>query len=301
MKPISAAAICMILASPALALDVQKVTDNTYALVGDLGQRSPENLGNNATFGVVITDAGVVLMDPGGSWQGAREIRDTIAGLTDQPVVYVVNTGGQDHRWLGNGFWKAQGATIIASADAVADQADRGSFQLSFLSQLIGDALTGTEPVQADITFDTDYSFDLGGVTFELHHEGGAHTPGDSFVWVPSASTVFTGDIVYVTRILGIGEQSNTLEWLDSFAALEATGADHVVPGHGRATDMATARADTRDYLVNIRARIGALMDEGGDIIASPGIDQSAFSYLLNFDQLAGRNAQQVYAEMEFE
>ena len=52
--------------------EVQTVTDGVYALVGPKVQRSGENLANNATFGVVVTDEGVVLMDLGGSWKGAE-------------------------------------------------------------------------------------------------------------------------------------------------------------------------------------------------------------------------------------
>lgn len=123
--------------------------------------------------------------------------------MTDEPVKYVINTGGQDHRWLGNGSWKAQGAQIIASDDAVADQQAHGSMQMTALGQFLGNALEGTDPVHADITFDDSYSLDFGGTVFEIIHPGAAHTPGNSFVWIAEKETLFTGDIVYVERILG--------------------------------------------------------------------------------------------------
>ncbi len=44
---------------------IQRVTDSVYALVGEMVQRSPQNLANNATFGVVVTEDGVLLIDPG--------------------------------------------------------------------------------------------------------------------------------------------------------------------------------------------------------------------------------------------
>ena len=75
----------------------------------------------------------------------------------------------------------------------------------------------------------------------------------------------------------------------------------HIVPGHGGATDLATARRDTYDYLVNLRTQIGALIDAGGDIMDAPGIDQSDWSTLDQFDSLAGRNAQTTYEQMEWE
>ena len=64
---------------------------------------------------------------------------------------------------------------------------------------------------------------------------------------------------------------------------------------------MQTATADTYDYLINLRSVMGEHMDGGGEIIESVNVDQSHFSYLAQFDQLAKRNAQQVFSEMEFE
>ncbi len=289
-------------AAPVLALDVVPVADGVYALVGDLSQRSPENLGNNATFGVVVTNEGVVLMDAGAGWKAAAEIDAVIDTFTDQPVRYVINTGGQDHRWIGNNYWQAQGATVIASADAVVDHKNRGSLEMTGLGVLVGaEGLAGTEPSYADVTFDTSYTLSLGGIELEITHAGQAHTPGDSFIWMPSTGAVFGGDIVYVERILGIGDQSHSGSWITVFEAMAALEPKVVVPGHGNPVPLATATADTYDYLVNLRTQMGAYIDDGGDIIDSVNVDQAAFSYLANFEGLAKRNAQQVFSEMEWE
>ena len=300
MKILAFAAF-LLSALPAHALDIQKVTDGVFAIVGPLDQRSPDNLANNATFGLVVTDDGAVLIDTGGSWLGAEELHAAVREVTDQPVKFVINSGGQDHRWIGNDYWQQQGADVIASNEAVADHKDRGSVQMTGLSVLLDDKLAGTVPAYADITFDTEYSFELGGVAFEITYAGQAHTPGDSFIWVPSASTIFTGDIVYMERILGIGGQSHSGTWIEVFEAVAAMNPTHIVPGHGAPTDLAGATADTYDYLVNLRTQMGVYIDNGGDIIDSVNVEQGAFSYLENFEGLAKRNAQQVYSEMEWE
>lgn len=286
------------------AFEVQRVTDTVFALVGEMVQRSPENLANNATFGVIVTDAGLVLVDPGGTYTGARRLHEVIRReVSEQPVVLVINTGGQDHRWLGNGYWKERGARIVASTAAVADQRERVRDQLLALDALVGAAgAKGTEPVYADQTFEADLGLEIGSVHLELHHRGQAHTPGDSFVWLPDERVLFAGDIVYVERMLGVGAQSSSRTWIEVFEALARFEPDHLVPGHGHATTLERARADTYDYLVFLRAAVGDLLDQGLGMERVGDIDQmTAFGYLRVADQIAGRNAQRVYEEMEFE
>lgn len=288
---------------PAFAdvLEVQPVTEGVWAIVGPKEQRAGVNLANNATFGLVVTDEGAVLMDPGGSWKGAEALHDTIRSLTDQPVKFVIDTGGQDHRWLGNGYWQAQGATVIASDAAVADHHARADLQMMGLGQFLGEGLAGTEPAYAEVTFADSHNFDLGGLSFQITHPGAAHRPGDSFVFVPQKGTVFTGDIVYVARILGVGEQSSITDWPAAFVAVAATEASHVVPGHGHATTMDRARADTYDYLMNLRDKVGALIEDGGGLSAAATVDQSAFPGPEQFDSLSRKNAEVAFVQMEFE
>ena len=286
----------------AAMLEVHHVAPHVWALEGPAENRNAENLGNNATFGLIETPDGAVLIDPGGSFKGAAAIDAVISQLTDQPVKYVIDTGGQDHRWLGNGYWQAKGAQVIAAQAAVDDHADRASMQLTILSQLIGsDGLDGTLPSAPDIVFEGGYDLTLGGTLIQIRNPAPAHTPGDSFVWLEDSKTVFTGDIVYVGRVLGMMDFSSSLDWLEAFETMAALEPEHLVPGHGPATTLAVATADTYDYLVNLRTQMGAHIEEGGDIIEAVKVDQSAFAHLAQFDALAGRNAQRVFEEMEWE
>lgn len=288
--------------SGADALRLQPVSDHVYTVVGPLGNRTPENLGNNATFGFVVTEAGVVLIDAGGTYRGAAALHDVIRQVTDRPVKLVINTGGQDHRWLGNGYFRERGARIIASERAVEDQRNRVQDQFFMLGNLVGEqVLTGTDEAYADETFAERKTLTFGGVTFELRYVGPAHTPGDSIVWLPEERVVFTGDIVYVERMLGVMPYSSSRHWIAAFREMAALEPETVVPGHGPACDLEKARADTLDYLVFLRESVGRFMDAGGGITEVGTLDQSRFDYLVNSDSLAGRNAQQVYQEMEWE
>jgi glyoxylase-like metal-dependent hydrolase (beta-lactamase superfamily II) len=283
-------------------LTTHKLAENAYALVGPLTNRNAQNLGNNASFGVLITDEGVVLIDPGATYKGAQMIDAAIRKLTDKQVTLVINTGGQDHRWLGNGYFKAQGARIIASEKAVADQKARYRDQLIALANLVGpEGIEGTEAAYADETFADQTALTLGKLRMELRHAGPAHTPGDSFVWLPEQKILFSGDIVYMDRMLSIGPQSAHRSWIDAFDALADLEPEIVVAGHGDPATLTKATADSRDYLVFLRQAVIDLMERGGGIEDVGTIDQSRFSYLANYDELKGRNAQRVYEEIEWE
>ena len=291
-----------VMAAGAPVMELQQVDEDVYALVGPFGNRTPENLGNNSTSGFVITSDGVVLIDSGGSYRGAAVIAELIGQVTDHPVRLVINTGGQDHRWLGNGYFKQRGARIVTSQAAEEDHHARAQDQLFALENLIGEkALAGTDPVHADETFEDELTIEHGGVTFELKRVGPAHTPGDLLVWLPEKQVVFAGDVVYMGRLLGVQSYSNSAGWLEAFKQLEALQPRVIVPGHGPASDLAAARADTRDYLEFLREAVGTFMDEGGDISQIGSLDQTRFSHLHSFDSLKGRNAQQVFQEMEWE
>jgi len=283
-------------------LKLQKVTRDVYAIVGELGNRTAANLGNNATFGFVVTTEGVVLIDSGGTYQGAQEIEQLIKTVTDKPVVKVINTGGQDHRWLGNGYFKRQGAQIIASEDAVNDQKARTQDQFIMLGNLVGNkGMESTDATYAEKTFKENLELELGETIFKIHHVGQAHTPGDSFIWLPREKVMFTGDIVYVDRMLGVGTQSNSKSWLSVYQSMAANKPQYLIPGHGQATNLSQAKKDTYDYLVFLRQSVSEYMENGGDITDISSVDQSKFNYLLNYETISGRNAQQVYIEMEWE
>ncbi|MEW8404227.1 MAG: MBL fold metallo-hydrolase [Candidatus Thiodiazotropha taylori] len=283
-------------------LKTEKLAENVYALIGPLTNRDSENLGNNANFGVVVTDDGVVLIDSGATDKGARMIHAAIKEITDKAVTWVINSGGQDHRWMGNGYFKALGATIIASEKAVADQKARRESQLDRLWSLVGkEGLEGTDYIYADESFSQQKLLMVGDTRIEIHHAGHAHTPGDSYIWLPQHKIVFSGDIVYTDRMLGVGSMSAHKSWIAAFEAMAAKQPEIVVGGHGNPATLAKAKADTYDYLLFLREAVLAFMDQGNSLEDIGKIDQSRFSYLKNFDALKGRNAQRVYEELEWE
>ncbi len=281
----------------------ERVAEGVYAHIGELGGRSVANQGLNANVGLVLTPGGAVLIDSGATARSAQRIHEAVRQVTSLPVKWVINTGGQDHRWLGNGYFKAQGAQLIAHVQGEADMRNRGNDHLQGLRAALGDGVDGTVPALPDRWIaGTDERLDLGGMTFEFKHRGGAHTPGDMLVWLPQSRVLFSGDVVYVDRLLGVIPVSLTKPWLATFDEIERLAPERIVPGHGRVTDLKTAQTDTRDYLMALRSHMKKAVDEGQDISAAiKAFDGRPWIALLNAAELMPGNASRTYLELERE
>lgn len=298
-----AALSLLALAAQAVEVRFQPVAEGVYAYIGDTGARTLDNEGLNANIGLIVTPAGALLIDSGATWQSARQIHEAVKKVSSQPIRWVFNTGGQDHRWLGNGYFQSQGAELIAHTDARTDMLNRGNDHLQGLKATLGAKADGTVPTLPTRWLQgSDERLDLGGVVLEFKHRGGAHTPGDTMVWLPQKQLLFSGDVVYVDRMLGVLPVSDTRRWLETFAVIETLQPARIVPGHGAVTNVAVARADTQAYLLALRAHMKKAVDDGVDMSSAvKSFDAKPFMRLLNAAELMPGNASRTYLELERE
>ncbi len=278
----------------------QQVVDNVYAVVGPLGPRTLENDGLNATFGFVVTPRGVILIDSGASRLGADKLEKAISAVTELPVRWVLNTGSQDHRWLGNDYFASRGAEIIALRRTAATQAEFARQQLQALERSLGQRLAGTQARPANHLLDDGATLELGGEVLTIRYTD-AHFPGDAMIALPKRSVVFTGDLVYVDRLLGVLPWSSVTKARQAFRALTRLAPAHIVPGHGRPCDLAQAQRETGDYYDFLAETIGAAAKEMEpmDQVLNRHTDAPAFRHLANFEALHRTNMNRAFTEFE--
>ena len=299
-----AALATLLMVLPVWAVDVvfKPVAEGVFAYIGDTDARNDDNEGLNANIGLVVTPAGAVLIDSGATFQTARKLHEAAKKVTSQPLKWVINTGGQDHRWLGNGYFKAQGIEVLAHARAEADMKARSGEHMAAL-QILKERLDGTVPtLPTRFVTENDTRLELGGTVIELKYRGGGHTPGDLMVWLPQKNVLFSGDVVYVDRVLGLHPVSSTKTWLQSFALIDELKPQTLVPGHGRVTNLATAQAQTRDLLLALRAHMKQAVDDGVDIsTAVKRFNAQPFAHLKHAEVWIPQLANLTYLEMERE
>jgi len=196
---------CMLLAAnlAANAFETVQIAKDVSALVGELGQRSPGNLGHNMTSGFIVAAEGIVVIDTGGSLANAQAIHAAIREVITKPVIYAVNTGGQDHRWFGNDYFRRQGAKIVAAEAAARDTRERGPNQAEAARSLLKEKFDGTRLAYPDTTFSDRYTLPVTQERIELLYTGGAHTIGDIFAYLENY-----GDLAFRSRnALAVAEE----------------------------------------------------------------------------------------------
>ena len=135
-----------------------------------------------------------------------------------------------------------------------------GDIFRSFFGAFEFENITSTPPTR---TFTGTLIVEIGGRSIELIEVGPAHTDGDAIVFVPSARTVFTGDIIFNggAPIVWAGPISNWIAACDLILGLDV---DVVVPGHGPVSDKSSVVA-VRDELAFIETQARRCHAEGMD------------------------------------
>ena len=279
-----------------------EVIPGVFSAIGATAPPTYENSGHNNNLSFIVTGDGVIVVNGGAAYGLAKALHDEIRAITDQPVKLVFNENGQGHAVLGNNYWAEQGIPVVAHQDAAHEVEERGTSLLEGMKKYNRDKAEGTKVQGPTVTFEDEYIVDMGDFHIEARYLGPAHSPGDIVVWLPEQSLVIAGDMAFHERILPIFEHTYTADWLETwdteFETLEAT---YVIPGHGHPTNMDQVRRYTKGYLEYLRGKIGELLEEGGGLAEAYYVDQSPYTNLDTFEELATKNAGRVFEQMEFE
>jgi glyoxylase-like metal-dependent hydrolase (beta-lactamase superfamily II) len=251
----------------AFELKAEKITNNVYALVGEIGPRSKENLALNNTLGFVITDKGVLLVGTGSTENAAALIELSIKQVTDKPITQIVNIGSQDHHWMGNSYFTKKSIPITALLRTSNTQQEHVVSHIKRLDSLDLKHLPKDKIVSADKLIDADsYSFSFGDTDFELRYMGDSHFPNDAVLWLPKQKVIFTGDLVFNDRMLGVQPYSKTKPWAETFNKMAAMKPEFVIPGHGHAGTFEKAQKNTGDYLNWLVSEVSKAKEDWEDI-----------------------------------
>ncbi len=308
---------------------VTKLADGVYVI--EHQDKGDGAASGNTT--VIIGERQVFVVDSCFLPSAAKEDIAQIRQWTDRPVTFLLNTHfHNDHNFGNRVYMDAFPAlTIIAHKETKKDmdmfgpgsvgreEKGRASLQkmLDTGKTPSGVALTAEDkkevanaltqraavidemkPVKfqsATLTFDHDFSIDLGGREVQVKFLGRGNTAGDAVAYLPKEKIAIVGDLV-VYPIPYIYDGYPT-EWAQTLQDLSQLPADAVVPGHGPVLHDMTYVLLIRDLLKSAVAQVDAKLVQLGPAMfhtvdeVRPAVDLSTFQ-----TRFAGTDKDQIAA-----
>jgi len=211
---------------------------NIYCMVDLTGN------GANSTF--ITTKEGVIVIDTRGNEKEAGQVLKAIREVTEQPVVYVVNSHFHKENISGNGVFKSA-RTLIAHKQALA----------MIVTEAEREKRVITPP---NLAFEKQLELKLGKYHLKLIHPGPAHTDGDLYIYIPKWRILITGGMVFnhIIPFMGDGYIDS---WIHALVEMEDLDAEVIVPGHGPVGGKPLV-TQMKHYLMELKRFVNDALDD---------------------------------------
>ncbi len=230
-------------------LTVQKLSETVSVLFGQGGN-----------IGVSAGPDGIFIIDD--QYEGFGEmISAAVAGISELPVNYVLNTHWHfDH--AGSNDYFGQNGSVIVAHDNVRKMLVTGAF-VRVVDVEVPPAPAEALPV---ITFDDSLSLHLNGEEVHMFHVTPAHTDGDGIVWFKDSNIIHMGDtflngIYPLIDVDSGGSIDGMIMTADTVMAF-INDETQIIPGHGPISAKAGLKA-YRDMCITLRDRIAEMKGRG--------------------------------------
>ena len=214
--------------------------------------------------GIIVGTRGVFVIDTGLGKKNGEAVMREVTKLTPPAELYLATTHFHPEHDLGAGAFPPE-TKLLRSADQQKDIAEFGlqlAEAFSRRSPFIADLLKGAEFRPATLSFEREYTVDLGGVTVRLLAMGANHTRGDTAFLVEPDNILFSGDVVMRPQPSFASPYSTIRHWLASLDQLEQLKPVRIVPSHGPMGGDELI-AGYRTYLTKIQTRVADWKSRG--------------------------------------
>lgn len=268
----------------------------------DEAKNTSHGFHNNPGF--VITDAGVVVIDTGSSYEIGKMILRKIAGVTSKPITHIFTTHFHGDHWLANqALLEAYpGAKTLAHPELISLLKNgEDKFWVKRFSERLGQDFAGTRAVIPETPAESK-AYKIGGMTFQVMLFNQAHTATDLMVHVVEDNVLFTGDIVNNKHFSFMGHGNFRGAYEATQKAL-TINANHVVVGHGKSGKKELVKEFNRVYGTLLQS-VKKYYDQGmADFEMKPKVvaDMAAYKNWSGFNAQIGPYISQLVLELENE
>ena len=231
--------------------------------------------------GVIATSEGVIVLDALTSEAIARQEREAIASVVQQPVRFLVSSTFHNNYTWGN----------VAYRDVV--KIGHEDYRTDLLAQMQRDRASPKARLP-QVTYRDRLTIHLGGKEIQVLYLGKGHTRSDSIIFVPQDRIAYVSELFFSDQFLYINDGYG-VSWLKTLDAVEALAADIIVPGHGPVPEDPS---ETRQGLHRFRQMLVDLRDAVQKEIARGATEDQAAAAIKfpQYEQMQGYKSQREVA-----
>jgi quinoprotein relay system zinc metallohydrolase 2 len=281
-------------------LSIDQVGSGIYVHSGEIALMSGANEGAIANVGFVVGAKGVAVIDTGGSVREGRRLLSAIRQITDEPVLYVINTHAHPDHVFGNAAFLPP-AVFVGSHNLPRRIMERGPYYLKSFRPAMGSLLDEVRILPPSVTVDDELQLDLGDRMLTLRAWRASHSDSDLTVFDERTGILFAGDLIFLRHIPVL--DGSIRGWLKTINELARLPAKSVVPGHGPPSAPWPAALDPeKTYLERLQSDCRDLIKRGVPIAAASELAAaSEKSHWDLFNEYNARNATAAFSELEWE
>ena len=235
----------------------EKITDHVYVIPDGSVTLVPN-------VGIVVGSRATLVIDTGMGARNGQAVLREVGKVSRNRELYLATTHVHPEHDLGAGAFPPETKMIRSRAqqDEIAEIGLNTAKTFAGMSAVNAQLLEGAEFRKADISFEKEYSLDLGGVRVRFIAIGPAHTKGDTAFFVDSDAVLFSGDIAMVALPAFSSPASSVRQWQADLDLFDSLKPKRIVPSHGAMGDSAMV-ANYRTFLTTVTDRVRALKMQG--------------------------------------
>src|SRR5262249_49905012 len=194
-----------------------KVADHSYVIPDDSVPVVPN-------VGIVVGSKATLVIDTGLGPRNAETVLREVAKISKNPDLYLVTTHFHPEHAAGSSAFPPSAKFVVSQAQQ--KELDELGLDMNQrfagFSPLNAELLKDVQFRRPDVTFEKEYTIDLGGLRVRLMSPGSMHTRGDTITFVEADRVLFAGDVVMNRAFLAFGQSASLQTWVDVLGQLSA-------------------------------------------------------------------------------
>jgi len=277
------------------------ITKDTTCFIGDFNPPTKQNKGFASNVCYVDIGDSIVVIEPGPTYNFAKELDNYIQKQTNKKVSYVIATNFHDDRYTGASYYKEKNIPIIAHKTIVKELEENPDKFNRIPKVTTKKEYKNSQVVQPDIL--TDDKYIIKGTTKNieiLKLSTGSNSVSDIAVYVPKDDFIFVGNIVFNGRMVKYAQYSNLDNWIEALKNLEKMDVKYLLGGHGLEYDKNSYKP-TLEYLQLLKKSVEKAYENDVDREElSQYIDDKKFKYYKHYDSISPSNPKTYFDQLEW-